>query len=497
MRVGNDELKQQDAPSIHRTLHLADKTRATVRLHTLQTRHSRSARSLCSIMIREENDDERRNETQTQLPKASPEDWLEERKRIWTKEQELIASQVKVYNDPTTNTQQQQQRHDRNSNSPATVVVEDTSWCKVLRTSFLDNDKTKTKESSKLDWTKNHQQQHCQQHDNRYYFGGVDVGWPNPPNNTKDPVAVAVYVVIDARTMEVVYRDHDWIPMSDLPPYISTFLAFREIDPLEKLVRKQLVEKPEITPAAILVDGNGIFHPRHSGIACFLGVRTGIPTIGIGKTLLFIENKNNSDCPNNDTHSNSSSERGGDDEYRWSRRKLDERIDGVLADMHRRLLDGDEHQCGLAGRLEAHRGLLLSKGPIQGETIDNDQTKGASPREQLLKDLAPFCNGITTFLEAPNNKDGTKEGDDRFRFLGAALFGHGGGNNKGKKPSGSKPKSSSAGGSKRPIIVSVGHKVSLAEAVSITASMSLFRIPEPVREADLWGRELLRKRNML
>eukprot|EP00979_Chaetoceros_neogracilis_P000591 scaffold141_cov238-Chaetoceros_neogracile.AAC.1 len=44
-------------------------------------------------------------------------------------------------------------------------------------------------------------------------------------------------------------------------------------------------EHPNLTPEVILVDGNGILHERKAGLATFVGVRTNIPTIGIGKTL--------------------------------------------------------------------------------------------------------------------------------------------------------------------------------------------------------------------
>ena len=53
---------------------------------------------------------------------------------------------------------------------------------------------------------------------------------------------------------------------------------------MQHVIRKS----PDVTPSAILVDGNGVFHPRHAGLACFVGVHNGIPTIGIGKSLLFI-----------------------------------------------------------------------------------------------------------------------------------------------------------------------------------------------------------------
>ena len=215
--------------------------------------------------------------------------WLEEQKRWWTTEQERIASLVQVYRDPTTITtttsdastpfttkqQQQQQPHYSNKNASAAavvVVVKDLPWCKVVRLS-IDIENEKDLDSSPVP------------DNNRYYFGGVDIGFPIISNTAQ--AAVAVYVVIDARTMQIVYRDHVWIPVSELPPYISTFLAFREIGPLEKLVHKQIASAPHWTPSAILVDGNGIFHPRQAGLACFLGVRTGIPTIGIGELITW------------------------------------------------------------------------------------------------------------------------------------------------------------------------------------------------------------------
>lgn len=40
----------------------------------------------------------------------------------------------------------------------------------------------------------------------------------------------------------------------------------------------------------ILVDGNGVLHPRGFGLACHLGVLTGVPTVGIGKTFFLVEN---------------------------------------------------------------------------------------------------------------------------------------------------------------------------------------------------------------
>merc|ERR1719369_752034 len=72
-------------------------------------------------------------------------------------------------------------------------------------------------------------------------------------------------------------------------PYIPGFLAFREAEFLTALVEEQRRLRPEVTPSTLLVDGNGILHPRKCGIACHIGVDTGIPTVGVAKHLHQIQ----------------------------------------------------------------------------------------------------------------------------------------------------------------------------------------------------------------
>ena len=72
-------------------------------------------------------------------------------------------------------------------------------------------------------------------------------------------------------------------------PYIPGFLAFREVPVLMQLFKKLKEKQPELWPELVLVDGNGILHQNQCGLACHLGVLLDLPTIGIGKTLFYID----------------------------------------------------------------------------------------------------------------------------------------------------------------------------------------------------------------
>ncbi|XP_054702215.1 endonuclease V isoform X9 [Grus americana] len=201
--------------------------------------------------------------------------------------------------------------------------------------------------------------------------GGVDLSYIKGD----DTRACASLVVLSYPALEVLYEDCRMVAVS--APYVPGFLAFREVPFLVEAVQRLQQEEPKLKPQVLLVDGNGLLHPRGFGVACHLGVLTDLPCVGVAKNLL--------------------------------------QVDGLVRD-------------------ELHREQVHS---LQREG-DTFPLRGAS-------------GGV----------------------LGMVLRSY---NN-----------------SSKPLYISVGHRVCLETAVRLVKSCCRYRIPEPIRQADIRSREYIRK----
>ncbi|XP_054026836.1 endonuclease V [Dryobates pubescens] len=201
--------------------------------------------------------------------------------------------------------------------------------------------------------------------------GGVDLSYVKGD----DTNACASLVVLSYPALEVLYEDCRMVAVS--APYVAGFLAFREVPFLVEALQRLEQEKPELKPQVLLVDGNGLLHPRGFGVACHLGVLTGLPCIGVAKNLL--------------------------------------QVDGLVKD-------------------ELHK-----------EQIRSLRRGGDS------FPLTGSSGGV----------------------LGMALR--------------------SYGKSSKPLYVSVGHRVCLETALRLVKSCCRYRVPEPIRQADIRSREYIRQ----
>jgi deoxyribonuclease V len=63
--------------------------------------------------------------------------------------------------------------------------------------------------------------------------------------------------------------------------YVPGLFAFRELPAL-----MAALDKLTVRPDLLVCDGHGLAHPRRFGLACHIGVLTGLPAFGVGKTRL-------------------------------------------------------------------------------------------------------------------------------------------------------------------------------------------------------------------
>jgi deoxyribonuclease V len=110
--------------------------------------------------------------------------------------------------------------------------------------------------------------------ENPRYIAGVDISVNRWEKTGTGAVVVLSYPGLEVVETRVV---NDRVGF----PYVPGLLSFRE-SPLILAACEKLTLVPDI----IMVDGQGIAHPRRMGLASHLGLLLGVPTIGCAKSRL-------------------------------------------------------------------------------------------------------------------------------------------------------------------------------------------------------------------
>lgn len=105
------------------------------------------------------------------------------------------------------------------------------------------------------------------------FLAGVDMSFPEKRRG------LAAVVVFDAQSREVIEERSAEGPV--VMPYVPGLLSFREC-PLALEALEEVTSPVDV----IMVDGQGIAHPRRLGFAAHVGLWAGLPTIGCAKSIL-------------------------------------------------------------------------------------------------------------------------------------------------------------------------------------------------------------------
>ncbi|MDN3519910.1 deoxyribonuclease V [Halomonas ramblicola] len=111
------------------------------------------------------------------------------------------------------------------------------------------------------------------------HIAGVDIGFEQDGEITRAAVVVLAWPPGGAGEFEVVEQAVHREPTR--MPYVPGLLSFREV-PAALGAFATLATRPEL----VMVDGQGIAHPRRIGVASHLGLWLDLPTIGVAKSRL-------------------------------------------------------------------------------------------------------------------------------------------------------------------------------------------------------------------
>ena len=107
------------------------------------------------------------------------------------------------------------------------------------------------------------------------YIAGVDSGFEDSGKFIR-----AAVVILEYPSLKIKEKAVARLPTAF--PYVPGLLSFREL-PVVLEAFSNLVQEPDL----LICDGQGIAHPRRFGIASHLGLLTGLPSIGVGKSRLI------------------------------------------------------------------------------------------------------------------------------------------------------------------------------------------------------------------
>ncbi|CAN0881772.1 Endonuclease V, partial [Linum grandiflorum] len=99
--------------------------------------------------------------------------------------------------------------------------------------------------------------------DHLRYVGGFDVSYSKDDSS----IGCGVLVVLDLQTLQVVYEDFRIVEIR--VPYVPGFLAFREAPICLQLLEKMKKSDSSLYPQLLIVDGNGLLHPRGKLVSSF------------------------------------------------------------------------------------------------------------------------------------------------------------------------------------------------------------------------------------